>query len=59
MARYSIPEQLVTDNGPQLTSSKFKSFTKTWGIEHTTSSLHHSKANGKVESAVKTAKNVS
>ena len=56
LARYSIPKQLVTDNGRQFTSSEFKSFKKKWAIEHTTTSLHHSKANGKVESAVKTAK---
>ena len=56
LARYGIPRQLVTDNGPQFTSREFKSFTKTWGIEHTTISPHHSQANGKVESAVKTAK---
>ena len=52
MARYGM----VTDNGPQFTSAEFKSFTKKWGIEHTTTSPHHSKANRKVESAVKTAK---
>lgn len=56
MAWYSIPKQLVTDYGPQFTSTKFKSFTKTWGIEHTTTSPHHRRANRKVESAVKTAK---
>ena len=56
MAWYSIPKQLVTDYGPQFTSTKFKSFTKTWGIEHTTTSPHHRRANRNVESAVKTAK---
>ena len=56
LARYGIPKQLVSDNGPQFDSNEFKTFTKSWGIEHTTTSPHHSKANGKVESAVKTAK---
>ena len=28
LVRYGIPKQLVTDNGPQLTFSEFKSFTK-------------------------------
>lgn len=56
LARYGIPKQLVSDNGPQFDSNEFKKFTKSWGIEHTTTSPHHSKANGKIESAVKTAK---
>ena len=56
LARYGIPRQLVRDNGPQFTSREFRSFTKTWGIEHTNISPHHSQANGKVELAVKTAK---
>ena len=56
LARYDISKQLLTDNGPQFTSSEFKSFTKKWAIEHTTTSPRHSKANGKAESAVKTAK---
>jgi len=55
MARYGIPKQLVTDNGPQFTSAELKLFTNKWGIEHTTTLPHHSKANGKAESAVKTA----
>ncbi|XP_022807381.1 uncharacterized protein K02A2.6-like [Stylophora pistillata] len=56
LARYGIPRQLVSDNGPQFVSSKFHAFTKSWGIEHTATSPHNSKANGKVESAVKVAK---
>ena len=56
LARYGIPKQLVSDNGPQFVSNEFEKFTKSWGIEHTTTSPHHSKANGKVESAVKVAK---
>jgi len=56
LVRYGIPKQLVTDNGPQLTSGEFKSFTKKWAIEHATTSSHHSNENGKVKSAVKTAK---
>ena len=49
LARYGIPRQLVTDNGPQFVSSEFSNFTNIWGIEHSTTSPHHSKANGKVE----------
>ena len=55
-ARYGIPSHLVTDNGPQFASAEFRKFTIDWGITHTTSSPHHSKAKGKVKSAVKSAK---
>ena len=55
-ARYGIPRKLVSDNGPQFRSHKFKSFTKRWGIEHITSSPGHPQANGKAEAAVKIIK---
>lgn len=47
---------MARDDGPQFVSKEFHKFTKSWGIEHTTTSPHHSNANGKVESAVKVAK---
>ena len=55
-ARYGIPEQLVTDNGPQFASRDFLKFAKKWDFEHLASSPHHSQSNGKAESAVKKAK---
>ena len=55
-ARYGIPDQVVSDNGPQFTSKEFATFSKTWGFEHLTNSPGNSKANGKAESGVKTAK---
>ena len=58
LARYGIPRQLVSDNGPQFVSKEFSNFTEIWGIEHTTTSPHYNKANGKVESAVKFAKHM-
>ena len=57
-ARYGCPDQIVSDNGPQFDSEVFCKFTNTWDFEHTPSSPGNSKANGKVESAVKTAKNL-
>lgn len=54
--QYSIPKELVSDNGPQFVSAEFCKFTQTWGIQHTPTSPYNSKANGKVVSAVKAAK---
>ena len=51
--QYSIPKELIRDNGPQFVSDEFCKFTQTRGIEHTPTSPYNSKANGKVVSAVK------
>ena len=55
-ARYGIPAVLVSDGGPQFTSSQFKSFVKEWGINHRVSSPGHPQGNGKAEAAVKIVK---
>ena len=55
-ARYGIPDQVVTDNGPQFKSQEFANFAAAYEFEHTPTSPYNSKGNGKVESAVKTAK---
>lgn len=57
-ARNGIPDVVVTDNGPQFTSTEFAVFAREWGFEHRTSSPGHQQANGQAESAVKTAKNI-
>ena len=57
-ARYGCPNHLISDNGPQFVSSEFRKFANEWDFEHRTSSPGNSKANSKVESAVKTAKNL-
>ncbi|KAL9987078.1 hypothetical protein ACROYT_G001320 [Oculina patagonica] len=55
-ARHGSPCQLVSDNGAQFTAAEFKRMTKTCDIEHSVTSPYNSKANGKVEAAVKSAK---
>ena len=55
-ARYGLPDVLISDNGPPFQSQEFSDFATELGIKHQTISPYNSKANGKVESAVKTAK---
>ena len=55
-ARYGCPDKVVSDNGPQFSCNEFATFARTWQFQHCTISPGNSKANGNVESAVKTAK---
>ena len=57
-ACYGIPDQVISDNGPQFTSDEFAEFSRKWDFEHLTSSPGNSKANGKAESGVKTVKRI-
>ncbi|CAB3998068.1 Transposon Ty3-G Gag-Pol poly [Paramuricea clavata] len=57
-ARHGIPEQVITDNGPQFVAHDFQIFTKGWDFEHVTCSPYHSQVNGKAESVVKEAKKI-
>eukprot|EP00118_Oscarella_pearsei_P024180 m.300985 g.300985 ORF g.300985 m.300985 type:complete len:663 (+) comp40804_c0_seq14:1019-3007(+) len=54
---YGIPEQLVSDNGPQLTSEEFADFLKMNGVKHIRSAPHHPATNGEAERFVQTFKN--
>jgi len=55
-ARYGIPETVVSDNGPQYSATEFAKFAREFDFENVTSSPVHAQANGKAESAVKSAK---
>lgn len=58
IARYGIPKRVVSDNGPQYSSSEFQNFATKYEFEHVTSSPRYPQSNGKAESAVKTAKRI-
>ena len=57
-AEHGIPEELVTDNGPQYSSHEFSKFCSEWGIRHTTSSPLYPQSNGFSERMVQTVKNL-
>ena len=57
-ARLAIPQVCVSDNGPQFISHEYSQFASEYGFKSIKSSPCHSRSNGKVESAVKVAKNI-
>ena len=48
-AMFGIPEQIVSDNGPQFTSEAFALFMKMNGVRHTRSAPYHPATNGLAE----------
>ena len=53
---HGLPEQLITDSGPQFVAEDFKHFCQTGGIQHTLMAPYHPCSNGKAERLVKTFK---
>jgi len=54
--RSLLPDQIVSDNGPQFIAEEFKTFCKSNGIRHTTGAPYHPSTNGAIEYAVQTIK---
>lgn len=57
-ARHGIPSEVISDNSPQYSSKDFSPFATQWEFKHTTVSLLHPRANGLIEKAVQTVRNV-
>ena len=57
-ARYGIPEEVVSDNGPQLASEEFSQFLKQNGVNFTRVPPYHPASNGAAELSAQTAKKV-
>ena len=56
LASYGIPEQVVSDNGPQFTADEFVEFMKGNRIKHIRSTPYHPSTNGLAERFVQTFK---
>ena len=55
-ARWGIPSQIVTDNGPQFISQKFEQFVRANNCKHTRTSPYHPVTNGLAERFVQSLK---
>ena len=55
-ARYGLPQQLVSDNGPQFSAEEFSMFLKSNGIKHIRCAPYHPASNGAAERMVQTMK---
>lgn len=57
-ARFGIPVELVSDNGPQFTSSEFEDFLRRNGVKHTLTPPYSPKTNGSAEKTVQVVKGI-
>lgn len=57
-SRHRIPDQLISDNGPQFSANAFAKFVEEYGFTHITTSPRYPQANSEVERAFQTVKHL-
>ena len=55
-SRHGIPSIVISDNGPEYASRKYRQFAKQWDFQHETSSPEYPQSNGLVERTIQTIK---
>ena len=55
---FGIPEEIICDNGPQLTSREYQDFAAKYGFKLTTSTPFYTKGHGYIERQIQTIKNL-
>lgn len=57
-SKYEIPNELISDNGPQYASAEFRDFAKEYAFVHSTSSPLYPRLNGEAERMLQNAKRI-
>ena len=57
-SEFGIPEEVISDNGPQFTAKEYQEFAAQYGFRLTTSSPYYPKGHGFIERQVQTIKNL-
>ena len=55
-ANFGLPEEIVSDNGPQFTASDFAEYCRNKGIKHSRTPPYHPASNGAAERSVQVVK---